>query len=341
MHGKQLHRKGTVTSIGEARRLVREFIEELTSLQYREQIYTWDQAVADYIERSKITMSKHASESAAFTLLKHTASWNGRPAAEIKTVQIEQLIRGAKVEAQGTRTKIYQYIRGVFDMLEANAVIQTSPFRHMKRHALLGKKIERQKNIMTEAEVDRLITYLRSKDDPWYQIVAVTYHLGLRAGEAIALNWEKVDLVRGVVTIDAAYDKGAKKISGTKTGKLRTVGINSTLSAILKEMRDQAPEGQEYVLPRVPEFILGHAARALKSAQKAVGIKPTTFHSLRASFITHLLLAGVPVTKVQSLVGHRDLKTTLRYIVVSGADVVGSTAVLDRAGQGKKEESHE
>ena len=43
-----------------------------------------------------------------------------------------------------------------------------------------------------------------------------------------------------------------------------------------------------------------------------------TFHSGRASYITNMLLLGVSPVKVQTYVGHKDLKTTLRYYRGSG-----------------------
>ena len=43
------------------------------------------------------------------------------------------------------------------------------------------------------------------------------------------------------------------------------------------------------------------------------GLKGLTFHSARASFITNLLLAGISPFAVMKYVGHRDLKTTMRY----------------------------
>jgi len=38
-----------------------------------------------------------------------------------------------------------------------------------------------------------------------------------------------------------------------------------------------------------------------------------TFHSARNSFVTNLLMKGVPPVRVQKYVGHKDLKTTLSY----------------------------
>ncbi len=43
------------------------------------------------------------------------------------------------------------------------------------------------------------------------------------------------------------------------------------------------------------------------------GVQGLTFHSARASFITNMLMSGIAPTRVQTYVGHRDLKTTLSY----------------------------
>ena len=59
-----------------------------------------------------------------------------------------------------------------------------------------------------------------------------------------------------------------------------------------------------------------------------MGIRETNFHSLRASFITHLLLKRTPVHVVQAMVGHSDLKTTQRYVRFVGSDLDGATDVL-------------
>ena len=43
------------------------------------------------------------------------------------------------------------------------------------------------------------------------------------------------------------------------------------------------------------------------------GIVGLTFHSARASFITNMLISGISPVRVQTYVGHKDLKTTLSY----------------------------
>ena len=57
---------------------------------------------------------------------------------------------------------------------------------------------------------------------------------------------------------------------------------------------------------------------------KVVGI-----HSLRHSFATHLLDKGTDVTMIMKLLGHNDIKTTLRYLHVTNRDMLQVVSPLD------------
>ena len=68
----------------------------------------------------------------------------------------------------------------------------------------------------------------------------------------------------------------------------------------------------------------------LQAAKKKAGIlRPGSIHSLRHSFATHLIEKGTDVTMIQKLLGHNDLKTTLRYLHVSNKDLLKIISPLD------------
>ena len=71
--------------------------------------------------------------------------------------------------------------------------------------------------------------------------------------------------------------------------------------------------------------------RYVKRAAQAAGItKPTSPHTLRHSFATHILQAGYDIRTVQELLGHSDVATTMIYTHVLNKGGKGVISPLDR-----------
>jgi integrase len=77
-------------------------------------------------------------------------------------------------------------------------------------------------------------------------------------------------------------------------------------------------------------------ATILRAFQKELKISQTSFHSIRASHITHLLLKGVSPVAVMNSVGLTDYKTTDRYVreINKEKSIENMTDVLDDSNEG-------
>lgn len=119
---------------------------------------------------------------------------------------------------------------------------------------------------------------------------------GCRRGELTGLVWERVDLLGRVVTVTAAT---------SKSSKTRHVPLNSAAVAALTRWKLQSPSGRV--------FPITSQKTAWAALLKAARIQEFRFHDCRHHFASKLVMAGVDLNTVRELLGHSDLKMTLRY----------------------------
>ena len=154
-------------------------------------------------------------------------------------------------------------------------------------------------------------------------MLMLTYGSGLRVSEVVSLKSKDIDSKRMCILITQAKGK-----------KDRMVSLSPVLLVMLREYwKKYKPlkngflfEGQIKRQPystRSLQLILAAAKR------KAGIIKPGSIHALRHSFATHLLDKGTDVTMIMKLLGHNDIKTTLRYLHITNRDMLQIISPLD------------
>jgi site-specific recombinase XerD len=72
---------------------------------------------------------------------------------------------------------------------------------------------------------------------------------------------------------------------------------------------------------------------SFENAVKRVGIAHVRFHDLRHTFASHLVMGGVDIRTVQELLGHKDIRVTMRYAHLAPDHMRNAVKVLDRRGE--------
>jgi integrase/recombinase XerD len=156
-------------------------------------------------------------------------------------------------------------------------------------------------------------------------LLQTTYACGLRVSAVVALEISAIDSARGVVVI--------------RQGKGRKDRLVPLSARLLEELRHywQQHRPRPWLFPgkRPGQALCIAAAQKVcrRAAQRAGLSKPLTMHTLRHSYATHLLEAGCDLVTIQRLLGHRDLKTTARYLHVSTQRLQQTPSLLDWVAQ--------
>lgn len=152
-------------------------------------------------------------------------------------------------------------------------------------------------------------------------IVMLTYACGLRVSEVVSLKVKHIDGQRKTVYLENAKGK-----------KDRVVSLSPNMLIMLREYY-KAYQPKEYLFEG--QFKDTHlSARSIqevinKTKKKAGVTQEGGMHMLRHSFATHLLDKGIDIVFIQKLLGHNDIRTTLRYLHVTNKDLTHIISPLE------------
>ena len=147
-------------------------------------------------------------------------------------------------------------------------------------------------------------------------------HTGMRRGEIFSLTWEDLDLERRILTVGGM---------SAKSGKTRHIPLNTTCWNVLNQWADQMQPFTkiDYVFPSKTGGKLNNIRKAWKSVMTDARIENFRWHDLRHHFASSLVQRGVDLNTVRDLLGHADLKMTLRYAHLSPDQKAAAVELLE------------
>lgn len=233
----------------------------------------------------------------------------------------ERVIKESMKEPQGnmpaTINRLIATLKHMFTKAVEWEMVDEDVLKRIRKVKLL-KENNRRLRYLTKDECQAL---LKECDQHVRPIATVAVNTGMRKSEILNLRWENIDQQNGFILLEQA---------DTKNGERREIPINSSVRTALKSVKRRLDIPYVFYDPDTGKPYQD-VKKGFNGACRRSGIKDFHFHDLRHTFASHLVMAGVDLTTVKELLGHKTLTMTLRYAHLAPSHKVKAVDILDGA----------
>ena len=265
---------------------------------------------AEYLPRAKLNLSAITLESSVSVIKVCLKPLVDRFLSDLTSTDLENLVMRpmqAAGKSPGYIGKALRVFSVVWNQAKARGLVDgANPVSKIK----IPKADNRRDRFLTRDEASRLLTALKERDLSVHDFALLSLFTGLRSKECLDLTWADIDLEGGRIFV-----------KDTKNKRNRHAFITSELREMLTR-REQGQIKTDKVFPGVKGGN-SHSAlwfkfdRTVKELGLNDGVsdrrQKAVFHSLRHTFASWLVQMGTPLYTVSKLMGHSDLKMTMRY----------------------------
>ena len=263
---------------------------------------TLKQCMEDYIKKYKAVLSP--STIRGYTQIKDNRfkPWTEKP---LKSVDWQQMIN-EELDARSAKT-----VRTAWYFVHAMLKDAGLPVPDVKLAAVPVTEIP----FLQPEEVLPFVAEVHGKS---FEIPALLELHGLRLSEVLALDWSRVDLKKGTITIRGAKVRSTDGMAEKKTNKnltsSRTVPI---MIPALKAALEAVPDKTGPVWPHTPNPLLNDVKRSCRKA----GVTVVGNHGLRHSFASLCYHLGISERQLMAWGGWADYQTMHKiYIRLAQSD---------------------
>ena len=239
---------------------------------------------------------------------------------DISTDELQMYLNSLRHYSQNTIKKYIDQLNQAFKYAQNKGYIIQNPMFDIIRPKSNKKKKEVR---ALEIEEQQMLTdYLLNvpiQDEPNKNVFLLQMFMGLRIGEALALQTSDINLHKNIITISKTLttDKNRKVIMGgtTKTyaGQRQIPIPDSLLDTVKNQMRLAENHKDKLLFVDKNNYYLSprNANTLLQKITKRLGIENISSHSLRHTYGTRCIESGIAPVVVQRLMGHTDISITL------------------------------
>jgi integrase len=182
--------------------------------------------------------------------------------------------------------------------------------------AKLFKETGRRLRFLTPEECRSLLT---ACSPTMKQVVMLALHTGMRRGEILTLTWDGVNLREGFI-----------ELVDQKNGERSTIPLNRKALETIRSIPRRLDS--KYLFPgKAPDKPFYDLKRQFETAVTAAKLDGVTFHVLRHTCASHLVMSGVDLATVKEIMRHKSIEMTLRYAHLSPEHKKSAIATLESA----------
>ncbi|MSR84339.1 MAG: site-specific integrase [Candidatus Latescibacteria bacterium] len=257
--------------------------------------------------------SSYRRDQVSLKRLNHTLG--KRQLSEITRRDVEKYVAERKGEGvtSATTNRELCCLKNMFRKAVDWGYLKSNPAWGVKQQ----KETPPEFGFLTENEIDRVI---ECSAPHMKAFLTLAIHTGMRRGELFKLEWRDLDFQTGFITVRYG-----------KNGETRHIPMNSIVRQTLDKHPNRIVKGQAcpYVFSRPDGSPFKWPEGGFQGALQRAGVtRHIRIHDLRHTFASHLVMKGIDLRTVAKLLGHRDIKMTMRYSHLAPEHLQAAVEVL-------------
>jgi integrase len=277
------------------------------------------------------------------TLINHHSIYTNYLKAELGDVLITDLtseriekylnhLRRDREKSHGRVNRVRQLLHTVLNRAVSWNLLDTNPVSKIEKLPEKDFYAPDTIRFLTKEDSNTLLRWLEVHNSWLYPKVVLLLHTGIRYGEAAALRVQDVRLTHGNphLLICRSRCRHTGKFGPPKSKRSRVIPLSPGLTAFIQKLIE-GKKAEDPVLwrdwneGRWPTKSYDHFCQAIKET----GVSSITLHDLRHCYAVRFLENGGHVYVLKELLGHRDIKTTMRYSHFSPAMAEQARGIVD------------